>query len=79
MRPESLNDEVQRPMHLPTMRRAALQDIIRESKGQSFELLSNKIKAYSLDKGLGILGVKDDGDFVSIFLTGTQYQFKKPS
>ena len=79
MRPESLNDEVHRPASLPPMRRAAIQDIIRESKGKSFELLSNKIKAYSLDKGLGILGVKDDGDFISIFLTGTQYQFKRPS
>lgn len=79
MRPESLYDEVQRPNTLPPMRKAAIQDIIRENKGQSFESVANKIKAYSLDKGLGILGVKDDGDFISIFLTGTQYQFKKPS
>ena len=79
MRPESLYDEVQRPNTLPPMRRAAIQDIIRENKGASFELVANKIKAYSLDKGLGILGVKDEGDFISIFLTGTQYQFKKPS
>jgi hypothetical protein len=79
MRAESANDEIQRPDSLPPMRRAAIQDIIREHKGKSFESLSNKIKAYSLDKGLGILGVKDDGDHVSIFLTGTQYQFRKPS
>jgi hypothetical protein len=79
MRPESLNDEVHRPASLAPMRRAAIQDIIKESRGESFELLSNKIKAYSLDKGLGILGVKDEVDFISIFLSGTQYQFKKPS
>lgn len=79
MRPESINDDIQRPAQLAPMRRAAIQDIIREHKGTSFETLSNKIKAYSLDKGLGILGVKDEGDFISIFLTGTQYQFKKPS
>lgn len=79
MRPESVNDDVQKSGQLPPMRRAAIQDIIREHKGKSFETLSNKIKAYSLDKGLGILGVKDEGDYVSIFLTGTEYQFKKPS
>lgn len=79
MRPESVNDDNQRPEQLPPMRRAAIQDIIREHKGQSFEGLSNKIKAYSLDKGLGILGVKDDGEYVSIFLKGTQYQFKRNS
>lgn len=79
MRPESINDDVQRPEQLPPMRRAAIQDIIREHKGKSFEALSNKIKAYSLDKGLGILGVKDEGDYISIFLTGTQYQFKRSS
>lgn len=79
MRPESLNDEARRPASLAPMRRAAIQDIIKEGRGESFELLSNKIKAYSLDKGLGILGVRDEGDFISIFLAGTQYQFKKPS
>ena len=79
MRPESLYDDVQRPATLPPMRRAAIQDIIRENKGKSFELVSNLIKAYSLDKGLGVLGVKDDGDLISIFLQGTMYQFKKPS
>jgi len=79
MRPESLYDEVQRPNSLAPMRKAAIQDIIRENKGQSFESVANKIKAYSLDKNLGILGVRDDGDHISIFLTGTQYQFKKSS
>ncbi len=79
MRPESLYDEVQRPNTLAPMRRAAIQDIIRENKGQSFESVANKIKAYSLDKGLGILGVKDEGDHISLYLTGTQYQFKKHS
>jgi hypothetical protein len=79
MRPESLYDEIQRPASLPPMRKAAIQDIIRENKGQSFESIANKIRAYSLDKSLGIIGIKDDGDYISIFLTGTQYQFKKPS
>lgn len=79
MRPESLNDEIYKSASLAPMRRAAIQDIIKESGNDSFELLSNKIKAYSLDKNLGIIGVKDEPDYVSIFLPGTQYQFKKPS
>jgi hypothetical protein len=79
MRPESLNDQIEKSASLAPMRRAAIQDIIKESKDDSFELLSNKIKAYSLDKGLGILGIKDETDYIAIFLTGTQYQFKKPS
>ncbi len=76
---ESCNDEIDRTDSLSTLRRLSIQDIIKQNKDKSFEVISNKIKAYSLDKNLKILGVKDGTDFISIFLKGIEYQFKKES
>lgn len=76
---ESCNDEIDRTDSLSTLRRLSIQDIIKQNKDKSFEVISNKIKAYSLDKNLKILGVKDGTDFISVFLKGIEYQFKKES
>jgi hypothetical protein len=74
---ESCNDEIDKSDVLSTMRKSAIQEIIRENVNSSFEVISNKIKAYAMDKKIKIIGVKDNKDYISIFLAGIEYQFKK--
>jgi len=74
---ESCNDEIDKSDVLSTMRKSAIQEIIRENVNSSFEVISNKIKAYAMDKKIKIIGVKDSKDYISIFLAGIEYQFKK--
>jgi hypothetical protein len=74
---ESSFDFSKRPETLPSLRRAAVVDIIHENLNLDDEQIANKIIGYFIEKNITYRNVCIENEKVAVHLSGTSYYFRK--